>query len=175
MKTFNEFIEQKNINFLVGSIANLMVEMNINPAQYILEHSPNVELDEGFMDGLRAFKNNAWNAVKQFGSNVMKGGGIQGGYKQAMDTMAGPATKFDSAVRVLTDLANQLEKNPQTASFPSASSPGSLLHDYLKKVLSDLQKEKDNMPKMQNATVTQGMAASAAPPPGPGTGARTTP
>ena len=175
MKTFNEFVEQRNTNFLVGSIANLMVEMNINPARYILDNPPDAELDEGFMDGLKAFGNNAVNAVKQFGQNVWGGGGIQGGYKQAKDTLMGPASKFDSAVRVLTDLVNQLKENPQTASFPSVSSPRDVLHIYLQKVLNALQKEKDNMPKMQNATVSQPMAASAVPAAGAPTAGRATP
>ena len=152
-----------------------MVEMNINPARYVLDNPPDVELDEGFMDGLKAFGNNAMSAVKQFGSNVMKGGGILGGYKQAKDTLMGPATKFDSAVRVLTDLAAQIAKDPQTANFPSVAEPRNLLHVYLTKVLNALQKEKDNMPKMQNAAVSQQMAPSAAPVASAPTGGRATP
>jgi len=173
MKTFNEFVEQKNINYLVGSIAGLMVEMNINPARYILENAPDVELDETFMDGLKQFGTNALNAARQFGTNVLNGGGIMGGVKQAHDTLAGPATKFDAVSRILNDLVKQLQKNPQTASFPSVTDPSATLSIYLQKVLHDLQKEKDNIPKMQNTVTTQSMAASAAPAAVPGAGRAT--
>jgi len=171
MKTFNEFIEQKNINTLVESIAGLMVEMDINPAEYILENAPETELDEGFMDSLKAFGKNAWSAAKQFGKNVWDGGGIRGGAAQAADTLAGPASKFDSAARVLTDLVNQLQKNPQTASMPSSTNPRQTVASYLGGILKGLMKEKENIPKMQDAQVSMPMAprGPGAPAPAPAT------
>jgi hypothetical protein len=171
MKTFNEFIEQKNINRLIESIAGLMVEMDVNPAKYILENPPEVDLDEGFMDGLQAFGTNALNAVKQFGKNVWSGGGVQGGYNQAKDTLAGPVAKFDSAARVLNDLVNQLQKNAQTASMPSATNPRQTVASYLGGILKGLMKEKENIPKMQDAQVSMPMAprGSGAPAPAPTT------
>jgi hypothetical protein len=172
MKTFNEFIEQKNINTLVESIAGLMAEMDINPAEYILENAPEMELDEGFMDSLKAFGKNAFNAAKQFGKNVWDGGGIKGGAAQAHDTLAGPASKFDSAARVLTDLVNQLQKNAQTASMPSATNPRQTVASYLGGILKGLMKEKENIPKMQDAQVSMPMAprgGAPAPAPAPAT------
>lgn len=175
MKTFNEFIEHKKLEKVVYEAAELMVELDVDPAQYILSYVSKdpvvetalleyIEINEaGMWDGIRnlggGFVGRAIDAGKQFAGNVWggkSGGGITGGWKQAADTLMGPKAKFDTAVRVLGDLVNSLMKNDVTkdmvADTPSGKMP---IAKYIEDIVKSLNKQKEMIPVMTPKNDTQ--------------------
>ena len=173
MKTFNEFIDQKEIKDLVEQAANLMVEMDIEPTQFILEFvskDPEVEkalleyieIQEGLLDGLKDLGKRAMSAAAQFGKNVWSGGGITGGAEQAMDTLVGPMTKFNRAVSALNDLVKSLSKDPQLAGMRTSDNKYTL-PKYLSLIINKLEQERHSIPKMQQAIVKNSMKQGVAP------------
>lgn len=172
MKTFNQYIQKKEIDSLVETAANLMVELDINPSEFVLEYVSKdpeiesklleyIEIQENILGAAKELGGRAINAVKQFGQNVWSGGGIQGGVKQAMDTMSGPAAKFETAARVLDDLVKSLSQNPQTQNMTIQNDPvhswanGKNLAGYLADIVKQLKFQKDMIPKMTPVPNTQ--------------------
>jgi len=148
MKTFYEFIDHKNLEASIIEAANLMVEMDIDPQTFILEHVSKdlgIELEEGLMDTIA----NIGSGIKKFGQNVWSGGGITGGWAQAKDAVMGPGAKFDSAVKSITSLIDALEKNDQTKNMMNASGSHNLAK-WMNMILTALKKERDAIPRMQS-------------------------
>jgi len=156
MITFGQFLEHKHNDSIVSECAHLMVEMEVNPYEYIYESLKEIDpvLAEGWWDGVKQFAGNAWNAAKQVGKSVWDGGGLKHGLKQAADTMSGPVAKFDAVERSLQDLVNLLKTDKRFERFQSSTGQGHI-SDYLGKVLADLQKDKAAVPQMLNTQVDQ--------------------
>jgi len=153
MKTFYEFVDHKNLENSIVRAADLMVEMDIDPQTFILDYvskDPDIELQEGFLDTIK----NIGSGIKQFGQNVISGGGVKGGWAQAKDTVMGPGSKFDSAVNSLKALIDTLEKNDQTKNMTMTDGKTNLAF-YMKRILATLEKQKEMIPRMQPAANTQ--------------------
>lgn len=156
MITFNEFLEHKRVESVVTECAYLMVELDVEPYEYIYESLKKVDpvLAEGWWDGVKDMAGRAWNAAKQVGKSVWDGGGLKHGIKQASDTVAGPVAKFDAVERALTDLVNILNKDERFQNFQSKSGQGSV-GKYLAKVLEDLKVDKSRVPQLMQTQVAQ--------------------
>jgi hypothetical protein len=155
MKTFNEFVEYKRLEKMINEAAELMVKLDLDPAQYILSYVSNdpkvetalleyIEMKEGVFDGMVDFGTRAYNAGKEFIGNVWKGGGVTGGAAKAADTMMGPRAKFNTAKRVLGDLLDSLKNNDQTKNMKTDA--GGSLTDYIQKVINDLTAQERMIP-----------------------------
>jgi hypothetical protein len=169
MKTFNQYLENKELEVLIHNAAYLFVEKNIEPTQFVLDFVSEkteyknalleyIEIQEGILDSVKDLGNRAFQAAKQFGQNVWSGGGIKGGAKQAWDTMSGPAAKYDTAVRVLNDLLKSLENNPETKDMiANKGLPGipKNLTNYFKSIIVSLENQKSAIPKMTSMPNTQ--------------------
>ena len=173
MKTFYEFVEYRKIETYIVEAANLMVEMDINPQEFVLEYvSKHPEVEEKLLQHIELQEGmfgNLWQGVKQFGQNVWSGGGIKGGWAQAKDTVMGPGAKFDAAVKTLNDLAQALLKNDQTKDMKT-SDGSTTIAKYIGGIIKQLQNQKDMIPRMQPAANTQPQMAQRG-----GTGAGGTP
>jgi hypothetical protein len=177
MKTFIEFVEHKNLEKEIKKCAELMVEMDVNPTEYILRYVSNepeaekclfeyIDFQEGIWDNVKDFAGRVGGAAKAIGGSIWNGGGLKHGISQAKDIMAGPASKFDTALRAMNDLANSLGKgykdaNGNVVSFNNIQSTGTTtaggkisVVDYIKKLTALLEKESQNMPKLQAAQVS---------------------
>lgn len=187
MKTFYEFVEYKKLNSLKEQAANLMVELDLDPAEFVMDYVAKkpkleaalleyIEMQEGFMDTLK----NVGNAAMQFGRNVWSGGGVKGGWNQAKDTVMGPVAKFNTAIKVLNDLIGSIQKNPQTKDMVAgeddhhAWAKGRKIADYLQDIVNQLNKQKTYIPQMQQhptfdkpQMVQPGATPSPPPPPTP--------
>jgi hypothetical protein len=153
MISFNEFVEHKRLEGVIAECANMMVEMDVEPHRYIYESLKRVDpvLAEGWWDGVKNFAGNVWQGVKQFGGNVAQG--AKAGYNQAADTIAGPAAKFDAAVRALADLEKVLN-DCQFKDFYSKSGNGTVL-DYVREIKKKLEDDKNHMPQRTDTKVSQ--------------------
>lgn len=151
MITFNEFLEEKRVSHTITECAQMMVELDVNPEEYIYESL--LKIDPVLAESWGRWLGNIGNAVKQFGQNVWSGGGIKGGWKQAKDTVAGPGAKFDAATDALQNLAKALS-SPEFKNFQSSSGQGTV-GDYVQKILRDLRQDRNHMPQMADAEVQQ--------------------
>lgn len=151
MFTFNEFLEEKRVTHTITECAQIMVELDVNPEEYIYESL--LKIDPVLAESWGRWLGNIGTAVKQFGQNVWSGGGIKGGWKQAVDTVAGPAAKFDAAADALENLAKVL-KDPKFKDFQSSSGQGTV-GDYIQKILKDLRQDRNHIPQMSDAEVQQ--------------------
>lgn len=177
MKTFNQYIENKELDTLIHNAASLFVEKNIEPTQFILNFVSEkteyknalleyIEIQEGIFGSLGELGNRAFQAAKQFGSNVWSGGGIKGGASQAWDTMTGPAAKYETALRVLKDLQSSLEKNKETKDMiANKGLPGipKNLSAFFSSIISSLENQKSAIPKMTSMPNTQPQMAQTSP------------
>lgn len=165
MKTFLEFVEDKKIEKIISETANLFVELDIEPTQYVLEYvskTPEVEAclleyidyQENIFKAMGQTASNVWNAAKQVGKGMWSGGGLKHGLTQAKDTLTGPSTKFDYAVKVMKDLVASLMKDEKFRSIPSSAHPKFNIVQYLQQLTKNLERESANIPKMADAKVT---------------------
>lgn len=159
MLTFGEFSDLVEFDKNVRSCASLFAETSVEPED-LVESVLEDDLREGWRDWISGAKDgmSRWgSAIGQLGKSVMDGG-LRAGFRQASDTLSGPSVKFDKAVKVLTDLAEFLKNNDMTKDLPSAGKSGYTVGQYIQGITSHLLKEKDNIPKMQQAKVSQTMA-----------------
>lgn len=163
MITFNEFLEHKRVEAAIAECVHLMVEMDIDPHQYIYECLKEIDpaLAEGWMDGVKNFAGNVWKGVQRFAGDTAKG--VAAGAKGAADAIAGPAAKFDAASRAMEDLAKIL-KRPEFEGFMFTSTEGKKenLAGYIQKVLGNLRDSRNQMPAMANTEVKQDYATRGA-------------
>jgi hypothetical protein len=165
MKNFHQFIESKKLESEISIAANLMVELNLNPAEFILEYVKSdkemeaalleyLTIQEGILDGIKAFGSNALKAAQQFGQNVWSGGGIKGGMTQASDTLSGPVAKYDSAVRVLGDLVKSLESRDDTRMMRTKGGT-STIPERIRLIVKELTRQKNMIPQMVSKTAPE--------------------
>lgn len=155
MITFNEFLEHKRVDSTITECAHLMVELDVNPYEYIYESLKEIDpvLAEGWWDGVKAAAGNVWQGVKRFVGDTAAG--VKAGAKQAADAVAGPVAKFDAVERALTDLVNLLNKDERfMGKFQSSTGRGTV-GQYLGAVLKALQKDKQALPKLMQTQVSQ--------------------
>jgi hypothetical protein len=167
MLTFAEFSDLIEFDRDIRSCASLLAESEVDPAEFVgsfLEE----DLQEGWKDWLSGAGKVAGNmasgigrlgrAAGEVGSSLWDGG-LKSGVAKGSDTVAGPSVKFDKAMGILKNLADYLNQNDMTRELPSAGKSGYTVGQYIQAVVNALKKEKDNMPQMQKAQVSQGMAA----------------
>jgi len=167
MLTFGEFSNLIEFNREIRSCASLLSESEVDPAEFVggfLEE----DLQEGWKDwltgagkvagGVASGIGRLGRAAGEVGSSLWDGG-LKSGVAKGSDTVAGPSVKFDKAMAILKDLAAYLNQNDMTKGLPSAGERGYTVGQYIQRIVDDLNKEKNNMPQMQKAQVSQGMAA----------------
>lgn len=164
MLTFAEFSSLIEFDRDMRSCASLLSESDVDPAEFVGNF-----LEEDLQEGWKDWLSGAGKAVAgglgrigqaagEVGSSLWDGG-LKSGVAKGVDTVAGPAVKFDKAMAILNSLADYLNKNDMTKGLPSAGKSGYTVGQYIQAVVNALKKEKDNMPQMQKAQVSQDMAA----------------
>lgn len=160
MLTFAEFSDLIDLDREVRSCAALFESTDLEP-EAVVEAVLEAELREGWKDWLASAKSGLGRigrAAGEVGSSLWDGG-LKSGIAKGADTLAGPSVKFDKAMKILQDLSAYLNRNDMTKNLPSAGKAGWTVGQYIKAVANALQKERENMPQMQKAQVSQGMAA----------------
>lgn len=167
MLTFGEFSNLIEFDRNMRSCASLLAESEVDPAEFVggfLEE----DLQEGWKDWLSGAGKAAASAASGLGrlgraagevGSSLWDGGLKSGVAKGADTVAGPSVKFDKAMGILKDLADYLNKNDMTKGLPSAGKSGYTVGQYIQAVVNALKREKDNMPQVQKAQVSQNMAA----------------
>jgi hypothetical protein len=165
MKTFNEFVETKHLDADIKECALVLSEMEVDAEEFITKLLENTDFAEAWGDWLKGVGNKVAGAATRWGSAAgqlgksLVDGGLKSGLRQAADTVSGPTVKFDKAEQVLKDLADFLNSNEQTKKMPAVGKQGMTVGQYINGVLNLLKKEKENIPKMMQAQVSQNYAA----------------
>ena len=163
MLTFAEFSDIVEFDRDIRSCASLLAESEVDPAEFVgslLEE----DLQEGWKDWIAGAGRAAASGLSRIGQAAgevgrsLWDGGLKGGIAKGADTVAGPGVKFDKAMAILSDLADYLNRNDATKGLPSAGKRGYTVGQYIKAVTNALKREKENMPQVQNAQVSQGVA-----------------
>lgn len=153
MGGFENFLENKRVDFKIEECRILMEELGVDPYKYIYESIKEID---------PIFAENWWKGVKDFAGRIAQGakqvfgGAVQGataGYKQASDTVAGPTVKFGNASKALTDLVAVMKK-PEFQNFRTKDGQ-QMLADYIQKILDNLDAQKDNIPQMSGSQINQ--------------------
>ena len=129
-KSFKEYVEKKEIDQLNVSIAEALVECNINPWDFLIEmYSDNEELvqslqerkdvvEEGLLgnigNAVRGVAGTVGNWLGQTASSGMQTARAAG--QQARAAVFGPEAKYTNALEALTALSTELEKNQKVQS-----------------------------------------------------------
>jgi hypothetical protein len=167
MLTFSEFSNLIEFDRDIRSCASLLSESDVDPAEFVgsfLEE----DLHEGWKDWLAGAGKKVASGIGRLGQaagevgSSLWDGGLKSGVAKGADTVAGPAVKFDKALGILRNLADYLSKNDMTKNLPSVGgiSQGKnwTVGQYITAVANALEKEKNNIPQMQKAQVSQSMA-----------------
>ncbi len=180
MKTFTNYIEQKNLDIAIHKVATKMVELDVDPYEYLLEHYKNqpevvIQLEAHreenlteFMQGLRNMAGAAWNAFKGAGQNLGTAGqalgqGLAATGRQFRDEAFGPEAKYKVALKAVQALTAELENNSEIQRLQSSGQAGINAGDLieeLNRIANDLQRQSDQVVQVlrrgkEQQTVTQ--------------------
>jgi|GEM_PF-6456665 len=170
MKTFNEFIVERNISPLINDVAKLMVETNVDPWSF-LEHyyRSNPKIVMGLIESHNAVEEGFWsglgNAAKAVGQGVMGGvrdlattaaqKTVQTG-QLARNAMMGPEQRYNTALQAIQALSKELQGNKMVQGKLAADPEG------YKKLVGDLQGIAKQL-QQQQAEVKQKLSVQADP------------
>jgi hypothetical protein len=129
-KSFKEYVEKKEIDQLSVSIAEALVECDINPWDFLIEmYSDNEEIVKSLQEQKEIIEEgllgNIGNAVRGVAGTVgnwlgqtAKSGWqtAQAAGQQARSAVFGPEAKYTNALEALTALSTELEKNEKVQS-----------------------------------------------------------
>ncbi len=149
MKSFKNYLEERKVNALMAEVAHKMVEVNVDPWNFLMEYyknEPDIALalefnkEESlneFWGGLKRMGQSLFKGAKQFGQGLGAAAQAVGG--SAMDTakqiragVAGPEAHYAASIEALQGLSKELNKN-QAVQAGMESNPN------IKKLVGDLQ------------------------------------
>lgn len=151
MQSFHNYLENRQVNELIKEAANLCVELDVHPAEFIMQ----MDFTESDLHE-QGFFNRLGQAAKQFAGNVWSGGGLKGGFAQAKDTLAGPSAKYTQAIKTLEDLTKALASNAATAQMKTSNNKTPVTQ-FLQRVIGDLKRQQQMIPQMAAPQNTQPM------------------
>ncbi len=135
MIKFENYIERKKAVPVIEEIAQLMVEQDVEPADWLADYleRENPEAfaaltEAGFWGGVKDFAGKAWDTMKTAGSHLKQAGQQIGA--DAKNTFAGPAVKFKKAVQTIEALVQQMQGDPELKQI-THSKGGSEIHQML--------------------------------------------
>jgi hypothetical protein len=161
MKTFTNYINQKNLDIVMSEVAMKMAESNIDPYQFLIDYYKNqpevvMQLEahkeenlHEFMQGFKNMASAAWNAAKGVGQNLSTAGqalgqGLASTGKQLRDDAFGPEAKYKVALQAVKALTNELGKNQELQMAMQNDQSG-----QTKKVIDDLIRISQELEKQQ--------------------------
>jgi len=125
MKTFNEFIVERNISPLINDVAKLMVETNVDPWSFLENYYRNEPtIVVGLIEAQNALEEGWWDAAKA-GASALFGGakktlapmaraavtGMKDTAGAVRQAMFGPAQKYNTALQAINALSQELNNN----------------------------------------------------------------
>lgn len=132
MKSFNQYLESREINILIENMSYDLEEMNLDVDEFI-----EMYLEGGFLSGLGNFVKGAWEAGKA-------------GYRQVRDD---PGPAIQSAQKSLTNLAQVM----QNMNIPNLSGQLSHMANFIGGLKNQIQWQANADPNQSQYQVGQGM------------------
>lgn len=154
MRSFSEYVQNKNVDALVSEIAHKMVEVNVDPWNFLIEYYKNnpelvialenhkEETLNEFLGGLKRMGQALWGGAKQFGKDLgtatqALGGSAVDTAKQMRAKVAGPEAHYAASIEALQGLSRELSRNKEVQAAMQSGDPQ--VQANYKKVVGDLQ------------------------------------
>lgn len=174
-KSFAQYVEQKEIDQLNIKIAEMLVETDVNPWDYLMDlYSDNEEIvnslkeqkeiiEEGLFGNIgravRGVAGTVGNWLGQTASSGMQTARAAG--QQARAAMFGPEAKFSNALEALTALSNELEKNQQVQSAAQTDPRYKTLVAQLNGIKKQIEQQQDAVKDLLQTQVNPATATGA--------------
>lgn len=139
MRSFNKFLENQQVQNKIYQAAELMVEKNVNPDLFITHY-----YEQNHPEIAHLINEDFWTGAKQFGQHALQG--LKNASGAFMNNAFGPQTKFDSAVKSLTQLTQQLQSDQSLKQW-LASNPGNQLLSQVNGMIQQLGQMKGQVPQ----------------------------
>jgi len=135
MINFENYIERKRVEPVIEEIAQLMVEQDVEPADWLADYlereHPEVFAtltEAGFWGGVKDFAGKTWDSMKTAGGHLANAGQQIG--KDVKNNFAGPAVKFKNAIQTIEALVQQMQSDQDLKQIVH-SKGGSEIHQML--------------------------------------------
>jgi hypothetical protein len=159
MRSFSNYLQSKNADALMSEIAHKMVELNVDPWNFLMEYYKNEpeivialeshreeSLNE-FLGGLRRLGSAAMQGLGRLGQaagaagQAIAGGAVDAA-KQARAAVAGPEAHYAASIEALQGLSKELNKNQAVQNAAQANPEVKKLTGNLQGILKQLDQQK---------------------------------
>lgn len=194
MKSFTDYVQGKNLDALMSEIAHRMVELNVDPWNFLMEYykkdsrvlmvleaNKEVAINEGLWGGLKRMGQALWGGGQRLGQGLgaaakAVGGSAVDAAKQARAKIMGPEAHYAASIEALQGLSKELSNNKEVQTAMQSSDPQTQAN--YKKIVGDLQgilKQLDQQKQQVAAFLTRqaGITTASTTPGGLNTGAQT--
>jgi hypothetical protein len=174
-RTFSEYVEKKEIDSLNMKIAESMVELDINPWDFIIEmYSDNEDLvnnlkerknviEEGIFSNIgsavRGVAGTVGNWLGQTAKSGMETARAAG--QQARAAMFGPEARYSNALEALTALSDELSKNQKVQDAAKTDPRYKTLVNQLEGIRKQLDQHKTMVTDLLSTQVNPAAATGA--------------
>lgn len=174
-KSFSEYVEKKEIDQLNVKIAEMLVETDVNPWDYLIDlYSDNEEIvnslkeqkeiiEEGLFGNIanaaRGVAGTVGNWLGQTARSGMQTARAAG--QQARAAMFGPEAKYSNALEALNALSNELSKNQQVQSAAQTDPRYKNLVGQLNGIMKQLDQQKQAVTDLLKTQVNPATATGA--------------
>lgn len=162
MRSFSNYLQSKNAEALMSEIAHKMVELNVDPWNFLMEYYKNEptmiialeshkELNENLWGGIKRFFGGAGGQIAQgLGSGAYKaaqafGGKMADAAKQARAAIAGPEAHYAASIEALQGLSKELNKNQAVQNAMQTNPEVKTLVGSLQGILKQLDQQKEKI------------------------------
>ena len=173
--TFKEYVEKKEIDQLNFRIAEMLVEFDLNPWDFLIEmYSDNEELvqslqerkdvvEEGLLGNIgRAARGVAGTVGNWLGQTAKSGlQTAQAAGQQARAAIMGPEAKYTNALEALSSLSNELAKNQKVQAAAVSDPRYKNLVAQLNGIMKQLDQQKTSVSSLLSTQVDPATATGA--------------
>lgn len=173
MKSFSDYMQNKNLESLMSEVAHKMVEVNVDPWDFLMDYykedsnmvivleAHKEETLNEFLGGLKRFGSTLLKGAQQFGQGLGAAAQAVGGSaaetaKQIRAGLAGPEAHYAASIEALQGLSRELNKNKEVQAAMQSSDPQTQAN--YKKIVGDLQgilKQLDQQKQQVSAFLTR--------------------
>lgn len=174
-KSFLEYVEKKEVDQLNSKIAEMFVDTDINPWDYLIEmYSENEDLvtflseqkevvEEGLLGNIgRAIRGAAGTVGNWLGQTAKSGmDTARAAGQQARAAIMGPEAKYTNALEALTSLSNELSKNQKVQDAAKSDPRYKNLIGQLNGIMKQLEQQKTSVSSLLQTQVNPATATGA--------------
>lgn len=148
MKTFNEWIDDAKVAKLFHEIATLTAELEMDDPEMVLREGFFGNLARAAGRGLGTMGRSAASAMGQMGQSAAAAG------TQMRDAVSGPQARYDTALKALQGLSQELTSNQMLQGNVQSSQQTKELVSQLQGILKQLQQQQAQVQQLMSVSAT---------------------